>query len=213
MGYNARMSSTNPQTITVDGVTLTLLIERKRVKNINARLRESTLSVSVPLHTPQTMLDQVIPDLARRLVRRVRARQVNAEEDALALAHKVAARFPNRPVVAHVEFVTTQQARWGSYSSATRTIRLNAALREMPRWVLEAVVAHELAHVTHHDHGPGFWKLLRSIYPDTDRADAFLAGVSWLGRRWEELPPVERALLTRVSGCVDQDDQREEIGD
>jgi hypothetical protein len=207
------MPSTNPQTITVDGVTLTLLIERKRVKNINARLHETTLSVSAPLHTPQATLDQVIPDLARRLVRRVRARQVNAEEDALALAHKVAARFPNKPAVAHVEFVTTQQARWGSYSSATRTIRLNAALREMPRWVLEAVVAHELAHVTHHDHGPGFWKLLRSVYPDTDRADAFLAGVSWLGRRWEELPPIERALLTRVSGCVDAGDNSEASGD
>ncbi len=199
------MLSTNPQTITVDGITLTLMVERKRVKNINARLHESTLSVSVPLHTPQATLDQVIPDLARRLVRRVRARQINAEEDALALALKVAARFPNRPVVAHIEFVTTQQARWGSYSSATRTIRLNAALREMPRWVLEAVVAHELAHVTHHDHGPGFWKLLRSVYPDTDRADAFLAGVSWLGHRWEELPPVERSLLTRVSGCLGED--------
>jgi hypothetical protein len=205
--YNARMPSTNPQTITIDGVTLTLLIERKRVKNINARLRESILSISAPLHTPQATLDQVIPDLARRLVRRVRARQINAEEDALALANKVAARFPNQPVVAHVEFVTTQQARWGSYSSATRTIRLNAALREMPRWVLEAVVAHELAHVSHHDHGPGFWKLLRSVYPDTDRADAFLAGVSWLGQRWEELPPVERSLLARVTGCADPGEQ------
>jgi predicted metal-dependent hydrolase len=207
------MSSTDPHTITVDGVTLTLLIERKRVKNINARLRESTLSISAPLHMPQAALDQVIPDLARRLVRRVRARQVNAEEDALALAHKIAARFPNRPEVARVEFVTTQQARWGSYSAATRTIRLNAALREMPRWVLEAVVAHELAHVTHHNHGPGFWKLLRSVYPDTDRADAFLAGVSWLGRRWEGLPPIERALLTRASGCAGEPGQQSEIGD
>src|ERR687887_258689 len=107
----APMSTTKAQTITVDGVTLTLVIERKRVKNINARLRESTLSISAPLNTPQATLDQVIPDLARRLVRRVRARQVNAEEDALALAHKIAARFPNKPAVGHVEFVTTQQAR------------------------------------------------------------------------------------------------------
>ncbi len=76
------MSATIPQTITVDGVTLNLLVERKRVKNINARLRESTLSISAPLNTPQSTLDQVIPDLARRLVRRVRARQINAEEDA-----------------------------------------------------------------------------------------------------------------------------------
>ena len=121
------------QTITVDGVTLTLLIERKPVKNINARLRDATLSISAPLNTPQATLDQVIPDLARRLVRRVRARQINAEEDALALAHRVAARLPNKPAVARVQFVTTQEARWGSYSAGTRTIRLYAALREMPR--------------------------------------------------------------------------------
>jgi predicted metal-dependent hydrolase len=203
MGYNSAMSNANPQTITVDGVTLTLLIERKRVKNINARLRGTTLSISAPTNTPQATLDTAIPDLARRLVRRLRAREINAEEDALALANKVAARFPNRPAVAQVQFVTTQESRWGSYSSATRTIRLNAALREMPRWVLEAVVAHELAHVTHFDHGPAFWKLLRAVDPDVDRADAFLAGVSWLGNRWETLPSVERALLTRAKAYID----------
>src|SRR5262245_1142028 len=75
--YNQPMAPTNPQTITIDGVTLTLVVERKRVKNINARLRETTLSVSAPLNTPQSTLDKVIPDLARRLVRRVHARQVN----------------------------------------------------------------------------------------------------------------------------------------
>src|SRR5437870_9498507 len=132
------MSQTPPQTITIDGVTLTLIVERKRVKNINARLRESTLSVSAPLNTPQATLDQAILELARRLIRRAHARQVNAEEDALALATAVAARFPNKPEVAAVQFVTTQEARWGSYSARTRTIRLHAALREMPRWVLEA---------------------------------------------------------------------------
>jgi predicted metal-dependent hydrolase len=191
--------TTQPQTITVDGVTLTLVVERKRVKNINARLRETTLSVSAPLSMPQSTLDKVIPDLARRLVRRVHARQVNAEEDALALARTVAARFANPPEVAQVLFVTTQEARWGSYSPATRTIRLHAALRRMPRWVLEAVVAHELAHVAHHDHSPAFWALLRRVCPDTDRARAFLAGVSWLGLNWEKLPPVERAQLARTT--------------
>lgn len=96
------MPNRKSQTITVNGVTLTLLIERKRVKNINARLRDTTLSVSAPLNAPQAMLDQVIPDLARRLVRRVRAREekeINAEDNALALAHKIAARFPHPPAV------------------------------------------------------------------------------------------------------------------
>lgn len=200
------MSESQPTTIAIDGVTLTLLVERKRVKHINARLRGNTLAVSAPLHTPQATLDQVVPDLARRLIRRVRQRQINADDEALVLVQRVAARFPTRPAVDTVQFVTTQQARWGSYSAATRTIRLNAALREMPRWVLEAVVAHELTHVFHLNHGPTFWKLLRQVYPETDRADAFLAGVSWLGRRWEQLPPVERALLTHSSEYLDDTD-------
>ena len=187
--------------IHVDGVTLRLVLERKRVRHINARLRQQTLFVSVPPQVTQTILDQVLPDLARRLVRRVHARKVNTEADALALIQKVAARFPDPPEVAHVEFVTTQRSRWGSYSSRTRTIRLHAALCDMPRWVLESVVAHELAHVTHLDHGPAFWALVRSVDPDTDRADGFLAGVSWLARDEAQLSPVTRALLQGPAGC------------
>jgi predicted metal-dependent hydrolase len=196
------MPTTQRQTITVDGETLTVIVERKRVKNINARLRESTLLVSAPPSLSKAALDQAIADLARRLVRRVHAQRVNAEEDAAAVARLVAARFKTPPEIQKVIFVTTQRSRWGSYSGATSTIRLHAALRSMPRWVLEAVVAHELAHVIHPDHSPAFWALTRSVCPDTDRAQAFLAGVSWLAHRWESLPQVERTLLGGLaSGC------------
>ena len=84
-----------PTSINIDGVTLRIVLERKRVRHINARLRHETLFVSAPPHAPQQLLDQVIPDLARRLVRRVHARKLNAAEDALALVRKVAARFPS----------------------------------------------------------------------------------------------------------------------
>ena len=202
--YTMAMTASTSRTITVDGVTLNVVVERKHVKNVNARLHESTLSVSAPYKMPKDVLDGVIVDLARKLVRRVHAQRVNAEEDALGLAQRIAARFPDpAPEVARVTFVTTQQARWGSYSPATRTIRLNATLRAMPKWVLEAVVAHELAHVAHHDHSPAFWALVKRVCPETDRARAFLAGVSWLGRHWEHLPEVEQALLTGIAACDD----------
>ncbi|MFZ5787302.1 MAG: YgjP-like metallopeptidase domain-containing protein [Acidobacteriota bacterium] len=187
-------------TLTLDGVTLRVVIERKRVKHVNARLAGDTLRVSAPVGIPEATLDASVADLARRLLKRVRARQVNAEEDAVELARKVARRFPRKPKVERVHFVTTQRARWGSYSRASRTIRLNAVLRHMPRWVLEAVVAHELAHAFHRGHGEAFWELLRRVCPDTDRANAFLAGVTWLSGRWPELPPVERAQLESVAG-------------
>ena len=194
MRYTIVMSEV--RTITVDGVTLTLSIERKRVKHVNARLRDTTLSVSAPLRMPQATLEPIVVDLARKLVRRLRAHQVNVEEDALVLAQRIAARFPSPVEIAHVRFVTTQESCWGSYSTATRTIRLNATLRQMPSWVLEYVVVHEIAHAVHPNHSPAFWSLVRQVYPKTDQAKAFLHGVSWLASRWEQLPPVERSLLT-----------------
>lgn len=187
--------------ISVDGITLTLALERKRVKNVNARLRGSTLSVSAPVGITDEKLEPVIQGLARRLLRRAHAGRVNEEEDALALAHKIATRFPEPPSVDRVVFVTTQRARWGSYSPRTKTVRLNAALRRMPRWVLEAVIVHELAHVFHPDHSPAFWRLLRDVCSDTDRAEAFLAGVSWLAHHHGELPAVERELLGGLGEC------------
>lgn len=182
-------------TITIEGTTLTVAVTRKAVKNVNARLHGTTLSVSAPLRMPQADLDKVIPDLARRLVRRLAARQINAEEDALALAQRVANRFPTKPVVAQVIFSVNQRARWGSYSRATQTIRLHAALRHMPPYVLESVVAHELAHAIHFDHSPAFWALVANVDPHVARSDAFLDGVTWLGRNWETLPALERSLL------------------
>jgi hypothetical protein len=81
----------------VDGTALTLALQRKRVKNVNARLRGTTLSVSAPDGMPSAKLEPVIQELARRLLRRAHAARVNEEEDVLALARKVAGRFPSRP--------------------------------------------------------------------------------------------------------------------
>jgi predicted metal-dependent hydrolase len=185
--------------LVVDGVTLDLRVVRKRVKNINARLRGTTLLVSAPYRVPASELEETIRQLARRLVRRSRSDAVNKGRPAAEIARRVAARFPDPPEVADVRFVTNQTARWGSYSLRTGIVRLNAALRLMPPWVLEAVVAHELAHAFHPDHSPAFWKLARSVCPKTDRARAFLEGVTWLASSWDDLPPIERTQLARTS--------------
>ncbi|MCP4896111.1 MAG: M48 family metallopeptidase [bacterium] len=195
MAYNHRVKEVHG-VLEVDGIKLRTRIVRKRVRNINVRLVDDELRVSAPPEVPQRELDEVVLRLAGRLVRRARAATLNADEAALKVAKRIAARFPKAPRVSDVRFVTTQRSRWGSYSQGTGIIRLNAGLGELPRWVLEAVMAHELAHSFHANHSPKFWSLLRSVCPETDRARAFLAGVSWIARRWESLPPVERALFS-----------------
>ena len=154
-------------TLTVDGVTLRLEVARKKVKSINVRLVGDELRVSAPRWVSARELDEAVDTLARRLVRRERAKKINGEDNALELARRVARRFPDPPEVAAARFSTRQGSRWGSYSTRTRTIHLNAAIRLMPPWVLEAVVAHEFAHTFHLDHSPAFWELVRSVCPKT----------------------------------------------
>ena len=187
------------QILEVDGIVLEVTVTRKRVKNINARLHGSKMSVSAPHRVPVAELEETIVELARKLVRRSRADALNSDGGAETLARKIAARFPDPPEVTEVLFVTNQTSQWGSYSQQTGIIRLNAVLRQMPPWVLEAVVAHELAHTVHLDHSPEFWELARSVCPRTDRARAFLEGVTWLAAAWPDLPPVERRQLTGTS--------------
>jgi predicted metal-dependent hydrolase len=181
----------------IDGVTLDTRIVRKRVRHVNARLVGEELRVSAPPGVSSAELEEIVERLAGRLVRRARAEALNSGDEARTLALKIARRFPEPPEIGDVRFTTGQWARWGSYSRRTATVRLNAGLRQLPPWVLEAVVAHELAHAFHPDHSRAFWELLRRVCPETDRAQAFLEGVHWIATRWDSLPPVERSLLAR----------------
>jgi predicted metal-dependent hydrolase len=78
---------------------------------------------------------------------------------------------------AAVRWVGVMRTQWASCTPSTGTIRLSAALRELPGWVQDYVLLHELAHLIVPGHGPRFWALLQS-YPRTERARGYLDGVS-----------------------------------
>jgi predicted metal-dependent hydrolase len=43
-----------------------------------------------------------------------------------------------------------------------------------PRYVLDYLAAHEIAHLVEMNHSPRFWRVLRRICPDMERAKAWL---------------------------------------
>jgi predicted metal-dependent hydrolase len=54
--------------------------------------------------------------------------------------------------------------RWGSCSHHN-VIRLNWRLLLVPPVLLDYVVVHELAHITHKHHGPAFWACVAGVMP------------------------------------------------
>jgi hypothetical protein len=63
--------------------------------------------------------------------------------------------------------------RWGSCSPRGK-MSFSWRLILAPRWVLDYVVAHEVAHLRELNHGPRFWKLTAELTRDPDAARAWL---------------------------------------
>ena len=80
-----------------------------------------------------------------------------------------------------VRWVSNQHQRWGSCTPADRSIRLSERLQEMPGWVVDYVLVHELAHLLEAGHGPEFWAWV-DRYPKAERAKGYLAGWSAAAR-------------------------------
>lgn len=65
-------------------------------------------------------------------------------------------------------------SRWGS-CSAKRSLSFSWRLILAPDFVLDYVVAHEVAHMKEMNHGPRFWKLVDLLGADVARAQRWLS--------------------------------------
>ena len=71
--------------------------------------------------------------------------------------------------------VRDNRSRWGS-CGPDGGLSFSWRLVFAPAEVLDYLVAHEVAHLVHMNHGPRFWKLVRELSGESDAAQ------EWLGR-------------------------------
>ena len=154
-------------------------IERSagRAKTVSARQVGDTLVVRAPAAMGDDELAPIVERLKRRLERRQLKRALDDDDLAHAAQRLNAQIFGGKLSWQSIEWVTNQDSRWGSCTPANGTIRLNHRLAEVPAWVRDYVIVHELAHLREANHGPGFWKLVNR-YPKTERARGYLMALS-----------------------------------
>ncbi|MBU4266881.1 MAG: M48 family metallopeptidase, partial [Candidatus Altiarchaeota archaeon] len=65
---------------------------------------------------------------------------------------------------------------FGNCNTRNKTIRISDRLLQMPKFVHDYVLMHELAHLRVPKHGSEFWKLVNR-YPKTERARGYLMAI------------------------------------
>lgn len=129
-------------------------------------------------------------DWVRKMVARLQRREQRArrtDEGLLERARRLSDRYlGGLAEPTSVTWVANQRTRWGSCTPGDRTIRLSERLQQMPDWVVDYVLVHELAHLLEPGHNDAFWGWV-GHYPETEKAKGYLLGWSEAARL--EPPP------------------------
>ncbi len=123
-------------------------IERsvRRRYTVSARFEHGILVIRIPASlTPQEEAQWV-----HRLQQRFTSPHIRCIDDCdlSDRARKLAPRYlPLSLPPLHIRYVNNQQWRWGSCSPRTGEIRVSDRLTQLPQWVRDYVIIHELAHL------------------------------------------------------------------
>ena len=69
--------------------------------------------------------------------------------------------------------LSNAKTRWGTCNSKTE-VRINWRLIQADPYVIDYVICHEFAHLTHMNHSKNFWNLVKKISPDYKLAENYL---------------------------------------
>lgn len=151
---------------------------KRRKRSVSAFMEGEKLVVAIPAHFSAAQEAEWVANLSARMAKRQLRRRPTDEALAARCLELSQIYFGGAARPASVTWSANQSRRWGSCTIADRSIRVSTRLQGMPEYVLDYVMLHELAHLLHADHGPGFWALL-SGYPHLEKAKGFLEGVDY----------------------------------
>jgi len=157
-----------------DRPELEIRASARRTKTGSAHWSGTRIVVAIPSRLRGADRDHFVEELVRRAMKE--RPQSTAHDAALEERARVLAElYTDGRLPSSVRFVANQRRRWASCSPATGEIRLSARLRNVPDWVLDAVLVHELAHLHVVEHSPAFHELANR-HPRQDDAELFLEG-------------------------------------
>jgi hypothetical protein len=138
--------------------------------------------IRAPRRAPQHELDRLVAEIVEE-VKRKRARvRARADVDLEDRARRINKRYFGTELSWHsIRWVSNMRKRLGSCTNGGPTdgdIRISDRIKGWPPWVIDYVVAHELAHRKYPNHSKAFWAYVNR-YPKAERARGFVMGLAF----------------------------------
>ena len=148
---------------------------RKRVRTIGARMVGDTMHINAPVGMPQEKLQKVIDKFKIRFEKQKLRQELNKTPETL---QEIAQRlnnqyFSGKLEIKSIEYSVNQDRIFGICNHRTKNIKISYRLKEMPDWVRNYVIIHELAHLVEPNHGENFWNIVNR-YSLSERARGYL---------------------------------------
>lgn len=144
----------------------------RRQKTVSARIVDGVIRVRIPAWMTADDERTYVDSIVKRIEQQRRSHSVDIEARARRLADEYDLPHPTS-----IRWATNQRQRWGSCSTGTGDIRISDRLVDVPPWVLDHVIIHELAHLLVPDHSPAF-DLLLARNPLAERATGYLMALT-----------------------------------
>lgn len=152
--------------------TIRIVATRRRRRTVAARLRSGVLEIMVPDSMPVAERRRWAEVMRERVGRKLR-RSAPTDERLDRRARAINSRlFGGRLRWRSIGFADMVH-QWASCAYVSGEIRVATRARELPDWVVDYLLAHELAHLEHSDHGAGFWEMVNR-YALSERARGYL---------------------------------------
>jgi predicted metal-dependent hydrolase len=145
---------------------------QRRKRTAQAYMSDGKLKVMIPFGLAPDEEARLVESLVARVSRKVSSTDIDLVQRARHLARTYGLSEPST-----IEWSDRQTTRWGSCTPAEGNIRVSNRLASMPRWVLDSVLIHEMAHLEQPNHGPKF-KALVGRYELSERAKGYLIAMS-----------------------------------
>jgi hypothetical protein len=174
------MTSSTPVVPTNPGTSAAVEVRRsaRRRRTVSAYRDGGRIVVLIPSRFSKAEEARWVAEMVERLDAGSRRRRQSGDGALAKRAAELSITYlGGRAQPVSVRWVGSMRTRWASCTPADGTIRLSERLRDMPHWVRDYVLVHELAHLLVPGHGPDFWALVQR-YPRTERARGYLDGVS-----------------------------------